>query len=130
MVCLLVATVNRHKLLQFKKIKHSTLTSFIYDFMSCFDDHVDYALPHSSQIWFPVYISSLSYYISCMTSVTQKLKNESTSETLRDGFFLFSWHLEKPFRSYCIQKTKMSRFINDSFAGWSHRMVFDIVISV
>ena len=27
---------------------------FIYDFWSCFDDHVNYALPHSSQIRVPV----------------------------------------------------------------------------
>ena len=60
MVHLLVATVNWHKSLQFaKKIWHNTLTLFIYDFISCFDDHVNYALPHSSQIWVPVYISSL-----------------------------------------------------------------------
>ena len=38
-------------------------------------------------------------------------------------FFLFACHLEKPFRNYCIQKTKMSRSINDSFAGWSQGMV-------
>ena len=88
MVRLLVATVNWHKSLQFvKKIQHNTLTLFIYDFISCFDDHVNYALPHSSQIWVPVYISSLSYYISCVTSVTQKFKDESTSKTPRDGFF-------------------------------------------
>ena len=80
--------------------------------------HVNYALPHSSQIWVPVYISSLSYYISCVTSVTQKFKDESTSEIQRDGyFFLFAWQLEKPFRNYFIQKTKMSRSINDSFTG-------------
>ena len=38
MVCLLVATFNWHKSLQFvKKIEHSTLTLFIYDFISRFD---------------------------------------------------------------------------------------------
>ena len=85
---------------------------FIYGFISCFDDHVNYAPPHSSQISVPVYISSLTYYISCVTSVTQKFKDESTSEIPRDGFFfLFAWHLEKPFRNYCIQKTKMSRHL-------------------
>ena len=64
-------------------------------------------------------ISSLSYYISCRTSVTQKFKDESTSEIPRDGyFFLFAWHLEKPFRNVL-----MSRSINDSFAGGSQRMV-------
>ena len=31
-------------------------------------------------------------------------------------FFLFEWYIEKPSRNFCIQKTKMSRFINDSFA--------------
>ena len=73
MVRLLVATVNWHKSLQFaKKSNINTLTLFI----SCFDDHVNYALPHSSQIWVPVYISSLSHYISCVTSVTQKYKDE------------------------------------------------------
>ena len=102
----------------------STLTLFIYNFISCFDDHVNYTLLHSSQIWVPVYISSLSYYISCVTSVTQKFKDESTSEVPRDRFFfLFAWRLEKPFRNYCIQKTKMSRSINDTFAGWSQSTV-------
>ena len=38
-------------------------------------------------------------------------------------FCLFAWYLEKPFRNHCIQKTKMSRSINDSFAGGSQRMV-------
>ena len=33
--------------------------------------------------------------------------------TKRWFFFLFAWHLEKPFRNNCIQKTKMSRSIND-----------------
>ena len=122
MVRQLVATFNWHKSLQFTKKFNITL--FIYDFNSCFDDHINYALPHSSQIWVPVYISSLSYYISCVTSVTQKFKDESTSEIPRDGFFfLFAWHLEKPFRNYYIQKTKMSRSINNSFAGWSLSMV-------
>ena len=37
-------------------------------------------------------------------------------------FSLFAWYLEKPSRNYCIQKTKMSRSINDSFAGGSQRM--------
>ena len=116
MMRLLVATLNWHKSLQFaKKSNISTLTLFI----SCFDDHVNYATPHSSQIWVPVYISSLSH-ISCVTSVTQKYKDESTSEVPRDGFFfLFARHLEEPCRNYCIQKTKMSRSIDDSFAGWS-----------
>ena len=40
MVCLLVATVYWHKSLQFVKKKHNTITLYIYDFMSCFDDHV------------------------------------------------------------------------------------------
>ena len=41
MVRLLVATVNWHKSPQFvKKIEHNTLTLFIYDFISCFNDHV------------------------------------------------------------------------------------------
>ena len=35
---------------------------------------------------------------------------------------LFAWYLEKPFRNYCFQKTKMSRFMNDSFAGGSQRI--------
>ena len=40
-LCLFVATVYWHKSQQFvKKIQHNTLTSFIYDFMSCFDDQV------------------------------------------------------------------------------------------
>ena len=53
-----------------------------------------------------------------------KFKDESTSEIPRDGLFpLFSWHLEKPFRNYYIQKTKMSKSINDSFASWSQSMV-------
>ena len=107
-----------HYNFQKKPKKHSTLTLFIYDFISCLDDHVNYALPHSSQIGVPVYIYSLSYYISCMTSVTQKFKDESTSEISRDGFFsLFARHLAKPFRNYSIQKTRMSESINDSFAG-------------
>ena len=38
-------------------------------------------------------------------------------------FFLFAWHLGKPYGSYCIQKTKISWSINDSFAGWSQSMV-------
>ena len=37
-------------------------------------------------------------------------------------FFLFAWYLEKPSRNYCIQKSKMSRSIYDSFAGGSQRM--------
>ena len=41
MVCLLVATVNWHKSLQFvKKTEHSTLTLFIYDFISRFDYNI------------------------------------------------------------------------------------------
>ena len=39
------------------------------------------------------------------------------------SFSLFAWHLENPFRNYCIQKTKMSISNNDSFAGWNQRMV-------
>ena len=39
MVCLLVATVYEHKSLQFLK-KSSIILLFIYDFISCFDDHV------------------------------------------------------------------------------------------
>ena len=35
---------------------------------------------------------------------------------------LFAWYLEKPSRNYCFQKTKMSRFINDSFAVGSQRI--------
>ena len=38
----------------------------------------------------------------------------------RDGFFFLFAYLEKPTRNYCIQKTKMSISINDSFAGGSH----------
>ena len=61
-----------------------------------------------------------------MTSVTDrcKPKDESTSEIPRDGFFfLFACFLEKPSRNYCLQKTKISRPINDSFAGGSQRIV-------
>ena len=47
MVRLLVVTVNWHKSLRFEK-KSNTLTLFIYAFISCFDDHVNYAQPHSS----------------------------------------------------------------------------------
>ena len=39
MVCLLVATVYEHKSLQFLK-KSNIILLFIYDFISCFDDHV------------------------------------------------------------------------------------------
>ena len=57
-----------------------------------------------------------------MTSVTHKFKDESTSELPRDGFFSLFAYLQKPSKNYCIQKTKMSRSINDSFAGGSQRM--------
>ena len=59
-----------------------------------------------------------------MTSVTDiyGFKDESTSEISRDVFFLFERYLEKPSMSYCIQKSKMSSSINDSFAGGSQRM--------
>ena len=39
---------------------------FIYDFCNCFDDHVNYALPHSSQIRVPV--------LRLPTTVTAKQK--------------------------------------------------------
>ena len=42
---------------------------------------------------------------------------------MRWVFSLFAWYLEKSFRNYYIQKTKMSRSINDSLAGVSYRMV-------
>ena len=56
-----------------------------------------------------------------MTSVTDrcKSKDESTSEIPR----VFACFLEKPSRNYCLQKTKISRPINDSFAGGSQRIV-------
>ena len=41
MVCLLFATVYWYKSLQFvKRIKHNTLTLFIYDFIGCFDYYI------------------------------------------------------------------------------------------
>ena len=39
------------------------------------------------------------------------------------GFFLFACFLEKPSRNYYLLKTKISRPINDSFAGGSRRIV-------
>ena len=55
--------------------------------------------------------------------MTQKFKDESTSEIPRDGFFLlFAWHLGKSdIRNNCIQKTKMSRSINDFFHQWNSK---------
>ena len=38
------------------------------------------------------------------------------------GFFPPLHIYKKPSKNYCIQKTKMSRSINDSFAGGSQRM--------
>ena len=53
-------TLFRHWKIQLIKL----LSPELCDLISCFDDHVNYALLHSSQILVPVYLSSLSYYIS------------------------------------------------------------------
>ena len=54
---------------------------------------------------------------------TYKFKDESTAEIPRDGFFFpFCMISRKTFQEFCIQKTKMSRSINDSFAGGSQRV--------
>ena len=120
MVRLLVATVNWHKSLQFAKKSNITLLSCLFMILLAVSMITLIILYHILARFEFQFIYLLYLIISCMTSVTQKFKDKSTSEIPRDGFFsLFAWHLEKPFRNYCIQKTKMSRFINDSFASWS-----------
>ena len=95
MVCLLVGTVYQHKSLQFVKKSNITL------------------LP-----WVPV---SLSFYISCMTSVTHKFKDVSIFEIPRDGFFSASHDIQKNLSgTTACRKLKIHK---DSFAGRSQRMV-------
>ena len=86
MVRLLVATVNWHKSLQFTKKSNITLLPCLFMILLA-ASILRYALPHFSRIWVLVSISSPSHYISCMTSMTHKFKDESTSEIPRDGFF-------------------------------------------
>ena len=42
------------------------------------------------------------------------------------GYFLFACFLEKLSRNYCLQKTKISRSINDSFAGGSQTIFTNV----
>ena len=125
MVCLLVATVNWHKSLKSAKKSNIALLPCLFMILLAVSmiTLIIYALPHSSQIWVPVFniFSILIYQLRDKRDRNSKMSQPPKYQEM--GFSLFAWHLEKPFRNHCIQKTKMSRSVNDSFAGWSQRMV-------
>ena len=118
MVCLLVATVNWHKSLQSAKKSNIALLFMILLAVSMITLIMLYQILARLEFQF-LYLLYLNVSVAW-----QAWHRNSTSEISRDEFFsLFAWHLEKPFRNHCIQKTKMSRSVNDSFAGWSQKMV-------
>ena len=85
MVCLLVATVNWHKSLQSAKKSNIALLFMILLAVSMITLIMLYQILARLEFQF-LYLLYL-IYISCMTSVTQKFKDESTSEISRDDFF-------------------------------------------
>ena len=120
MVCLLVATVNRHKLLQFAKKSNIALLPCLFMILWAVSMIMLIMLYHILARFDFQFIYLLYLIISVAWQAWHKFKDESSSEILRDRFFfLFAWRLEKLYRNNCIQKTKMSRSTNDSFAGWS-----------
>ena len=110
-----------------------TLT-MLYHILARFEFQFIYLLYHiisvAWQAWHrnskmnqPLKYQEMRFFPLCMTSRKTFQRWINLWNTKRCVFFLFAWHLEKHFRNYCIQKTKMPRSINNSFVGWSQSMV-------
>ena len=109
-------SINHYNLL--KKNAHNTLTLFIHDFISCFDNHVMLYLTLGRSDF--QFIHLLHLIISAARQAWQIDINPKMNQPPKYqemGYFLFACFLEKPSSNYCLQKTKISRSINDSFAG-------------
>ena len=77
--------------------------------MSCFDDHV--RLYHIL-LWIEFQIIYLLHLIKSVARQAWHINSKMNQPPKYQEmvfFFLFAWYLEKPFRNYCIQKTKMFR---------------------
>ena len=89
--------------------------------MNCFDDQV--MLYHILARFNLQFIKLLHIIISVAWQawhINSKMNQPPNYQEM--GFFSLFAYLQKPSKNYCIQKTKMSRSINDSFAGGSQRM--------
>ena len=86
MVRLLVATINWHKSLQFAKKSSITLLPYLLMILLAVS-MITLTMLYHILARFEFQFIYLLYLISCVTSVAQKFKDESTSEIPRDGFF-------------------------------------------
>ena len=98
----------------FTNINHYNLQTIdeIHDFISCFDNHVMLYLT-LGRFEFQ-FIHLLHLIISAARHIDINLKMNQPPKYQEMGYFLFACFLEKPSRNYCLQKTKISRSINDS----------------
>ena len=127
MVRLLVATVNWHKSLQFAKKSNITPLPCLFMILLAVSMIMLIILYHIlARFEFQfIYLRILFLIVSVAWQAWHRNSKMSQPPKYQEMgfFFLFAWHLEKPFRNYYIQKTKISKSINDSFAGWSQSMV-------
>ena len=124
MMCLLVATVKRHKLLQFAKKSNIALLPCLFMILWAVSMIVLIMLYHILARFDFQFIYLLYLIISVAWQAWHRNSKMNQPPKYQEMVFfsLFARHLAKPFRNYCIQKTRMSRSINDSFAGWNQRM--------
>ena len=121
---LLVATVNWHKPLKSAKISNIALLPCLFMILLAVSMITLIMLYHILARFELQFIYLLYLIISVAWQAWHRNSKMSQPPKYQEmGFSLFAWHLEKPFRNHCIQKTKMSRSVNDSFAGWSQKMV-------
>ena len=124
MVCLLVAAVNWHKSLQFPKKSNIALLPCLFMILLAVSMITLIMLYHIlAKLGFRfIYLLYLIISVAWQAWHRNSKMNQPPKYQEMVFFSLFARHLAKPFRNYCIQKTRMSRSINDSFAGWNQRM--------
>ena len=107
MVCLLVATVNRHKLLQFAKKSNIALLPCLFMILWAVSMIMLIMLYHILARFYFQFIYLLYLIISLAWQAWHRnSKMNQPPKHQEMGFFLFSWHLEKPGGVTAFRKLK------------------------